>query len=142
MANLIINDLTSLDDLVDALRYLIHEVASNGGQDLYEPGTITLTRSQPPITDEALEELVEPDFESFYCYDPDHRDGCSCRHDAAMTDPRNPLLVDPPRSTGPVPYQPCISRGTHDRLTDCWMCWSAVHRGAIQIAQALKRQVS
>jgi len=31
---------------------------------------------------------------------------------------------------GPAPYVPCRYRGTHLRLTDCWMCWCDVHRGA------------
>lgn len=26
---------------------------------------------------------------------------------------------------------PCPRRGTHRRLTDCWMCWSDVHRAAV-----------
>jgi hypothetical protein len=30
----------------------------------------------------------------------------------------------------PMPYLPCPNRGTHLRLTDCWACWSDVHRGA------------
>ena len=32
--------------------------------------------------------------------------------------------------SAPVPYVPCPHRGTHERLTDCWMCWSDVMRGA------------
>ena len=32
--------------------------------------------------------------------------------------------------SAPVPYVPCPRRGTHERLTDCWMCWSDVMRGA------------
>jgi hypothetical protein len=34
------------------------------------------------------------------------------------------------RTTGPVPYVPCPRRRTHRRLTDCWMCWCDVMRGA------------
>lgn len=30
----------------------------------------------------------------------------------------------------PDPFLPCPDRGTHARLTDCWMCWADVHRGA------------
>lgn len=29
-----------------------------------------------------------------------------------------------------MPYVPCPNRGKHLRLTDCWACWSDVHRGA------------
>lgn len=138
MATLVINELSSLDDLVDVLRYLLHMVASNDEYELYEPGTITLTRNPDPITDEDLDDLVEPDFENYWCYDDDHREGCSCRHDAAMTDPRNPVLFDAARHAGPVLYIPCASRGTHERLNDCWMCWGDVHRGVITIEEALK----
>jgi hypothetical protein len=28
------------------------------------------------------------------------------------------------------PYIPCPCRGEHLRLTECWRCWSDVHRGA------------
>lgn len=44
------------------------------------------------------------------------------------------LTPDPARDmlphAGPVPYLPCPRRGTHERLTECWMCWSDVMRGA------------
>ena len=33
---------------------------------------------------------------------------------------------------------PCSRRGLHDRLVDCWMCWSDVHRGALTLADALR----
>jgi hypothetical protein len=48
-----------------------------------------------------------------------------------MTDPRNEILVDAARHDGPVPYVPCPAQGTHAKLTECWMCWSDVHRAAI-----------
>lgn len=25
---------------------------------------------------------------------------------------------------GPIQYVPCPQKGQHERLTDCWMCWS------------------
>lgn len=34
------------------------------------------------------------------------------------------------RDSGPTPFIPCPRRGTHELLTDCWMCWSDVVRGA------------
>jgi hypothetical protein len=46
-----------------------------------------------------------------------------------------PLAPDPAngmsRVFGPVPLIPCPHRGTHTRLTDCWMCWCDVMRGAV-----------
>lgn len=30
----------------------------------------------------------------------------------------------------PLPYLPCRNRGEHGALTDCWMCWCDVMRGA------------
>lgn len=45
-----------------------------------------------------------------------------------------PLQPDPAsglrRVAGPTPFVPCHRRGTHELLTDCWMCWSDVMRGA------------
>ena len=60
---------------------------------------------------------------------------------AAFTDPRayaeEVLTFSKTSKNEPVaalastkPYTPCPYRGTHLRLTDCWMCWSDVHRGA------------
>lgn len=37
----------------------------------------------------------------------------------------------------PMPYMPCPRRGSHQRLVDCWMCWSDVHRGAAVECDAL-----
>jgi hypothetical protein len=46
-----------------------------------------------------------------------------------------PLTPDPARRMsrvfGPLPLIPCPRRGTHTRLTDCWLCWSDVMRGAV-----------
>lgn len=39
--------------------------------------------------------------------------------------------VEPSAETPPPkPLIPCPRRGQHQRLTDCWMCWSDVMRGA------------
>lgn len=40
---------------------------------------------------------------------------------------------DGPPPLGPeawASWVPCPRRGQHEALTDCWMCWSDVHRGA------------
>lgn len=40
-------------------------------------------------------------------------------------------------AAGPKPFIPCPRRGTHLRLTECWLCWSDVGRGACTEAEAL-----
>lgn len=45
-------------------------------------------------------------------------------------EPDMDIATAPGNQGGPMPYVPCPARGTHDRLTDCWMCWSDVMRGA------------
>lgn len=57
--------------------------------------------------------------------------------DAAATDPRQGIIVDAERHRGPVPYLVCSQIGQHERLTDCWMCWSDVHLGALDIEDVL-----
>lgn len=42
-----------------------------------------------------------------------------------------PSLEVNPEAPGPQPFVPCPERGTHLRLTDCWMCWSDVHSGSV-----------
>jgi hypothetical protein len=37
----------------------------------------------------------------------------------------------------PAPYVPCPGRRAHTRLTDCWLCWSEVKRGAANEADVL-----
>jgi hypothetical protein len=37
----------------------------------------------------------------------------------------------------PMPLIPCARRGQHQALTDCWMCWSDVMRGAALEPQVL-----
>ena len=41
----------------------------------------------------------------------------------------------------PVPYAPCPDRGTHERLTECWRCWSDVMRGVLLEPEAVRRDV-
>ena len=99
-------------------------------------GTVTLTRLASPTPDQ-LHSLVRLDQDET-CTNPLHRPGCSCIEDAANTDPRQPALLQSTRHEGAVPYIPCSNRGRHELLTECWMCWSDVHRGAITVEQALQ----
>ena len=43
------------------------------------------------------------------------------------------------REPGPTPFVPCPRRGTHVRLTECWMCWSDVMRGAALEPEVLSK---
>ena len=45
------------------------------------------------------------------------------------------------REAPPKNYVPCPQRGTHSRLTDCWMCWSDVMRGAALEPEVLRWDV-
>ena len=41
----------------------------------------------------------------------------------------------------PLPYTACPARGVHERLTDCWLCWSDVMRGVLLEPEALRRDL-
>jgi len=41
----------------------------------------------------------------------------------------------------PLPYEPCPDRGRHERLTDCWLCWSDVMRGVLLEREAVRLDV-
>lgn len=135
MAVLIVDDVAEVHDLVELINYLVGALASGHTDELLGDGTFTLTRSATP-TPAQLHDLVRLD-EDEACIDPLHMIGCRCVEDAISTDPRQGILVDSPRHQGPIPFVPCTDRGRHERLTECWMCWSDVHRGAISIEQAL-----
>ena len=135
MAVLIVDDVTEVHDVVELITYLTRLLANGETTDLLQEGTFTLTRTTEP-TPAQLHDLVRLG-EDETCSDPAHRPGCSCVEDAANTDPRQLALLAPARHHGPVPYVPCSRRGTHTTLTECWMCWSDVHRGAISLDEAL-----
>ena len=135
MAVIVVNDVSDIQDVVELINYLAGALATGDTEALLADGTFTLTRSTTP-TDAELHELVRLD-EDEVCLDPVHRTGCSCVEDAADTDPRQLALLESAHHFGPVPYLPCPRQGTHRTLTECWMCWSDVHRGAITAEQAL-----
>ena len=135
LAVVIIDDLTDIDDLVELMNYLTRALASGNIEHLIETGTLTLTKGGGPSAAQ-IADMVRLD-EDDECLNSWHREGCTCVADAAATDPRQEVLVDAERHDGPVLYVPCPSRGLHAHLTDCWMCWSDVHRGAINPGIAL-----
>ena len=136
MAILVVDDVNDVQHLVDLMTYLAQALATGETHALVGEGTFTLTRSDSP-SPALLHDLVRLG-EHEFCSDPHHRAGCSCVEDAANTDPRQLRLLDGDRHDGPVPYVPCPERGQHRVLTECWMCWSDVHRGAITEQQALR----
>ena len=136
MAVVIIDDLNDVDDVVDLMNYLARALAAGNTEHLTEAGTLTLTRGAEPTVAQ-LEDMVRLEDDDQECLVAWHREGCSCVADAAATDPRQGIVVHAERRDGPVPYVPCPGRGMHARLTDCWMCWSDVHRGAATHAEVL-----
>ena len=136
MAVVIVDDLNDVEDVVELMNYLARALATGNTEHLTEAGTLTLTRGPEP-TVAHLEDLVRLDQDDEDCQVAWHREGCSCVADAAATDPRQGIVVDAERHEGPVPYLPCPGRGTHARLTECWMCWCDVHRGEIAASEAL-----
>lgn len=46
----------------------------------------------------------------------------------------------PAETPPPLPLMPCPRRGRHQRLTDCWMCWCDVMRGAALEPEVLSPQ--
>ena len=136
MAVLVVDDLTCADDVLNLARHLLEVYANEDIDNLIAPGTVNLTRGPHEIPANVLHGIVNFD-DDYTCNEPWHRDGCSCRIDAADTDPRQLVTEDPERHVGPVPYTICPQVGTHQQLTDCWMCWSDVHRGALDINDVL-----
>lgn len=138
MAVLVIDDVTSAGDVLALARHLLDLLAHDNVEALVSPGTVTLSRGSSPISDQDLADLVDL-HDDYACIDPRHREGCSCRYDAAHTDPRQRRLLEAARHDGPVPYVACSKRGQHTRLTECWMCWSDVQRGAADLEAVMAR---
>lgn len=136
MAVVIIDDLNEVEDVFELMTYLARALESGDVERLLEEGTITLTKGPGPSANQVAD-MVRLDLEDEECEVPWHREGCSCVADAAATDPRQGILVDAERHEGPVPYTPCSMRGLHACLSECWACWSDVHREAIAAADAL-----
>ena len=136
MAILVIDEITDNDDLYAVIQYLLDRLHNQDSEDLYEPGTIRITRGPNEISDSQLAALVAL-HEDYTCQSPHHSNECSCRLDAANFDPRNPRLLEGPAVEGPPRYVRCIKTGTHTELTECWMCWSDVQRGVLTLGEVL-----
>jgi len=135
MAILVVDDISEVNDLAQLIAHLSRALADGNVGEFLEDGTLTLRKTQAP-TPQQVADLVGFD-DTDECDRPDHREGCSCRTDAAGTDPRQGIVLEAPHHDGPVPYLPCPRQGTHQVLTECWMCWSDVHRGTLPLHDAL-----
>lgn len=136
MALLVVEDVATAGDIASVITYLSEVLASGNAEAFCAEDTVRLSRAQsaPSVGDiETLVDLYGDDD----CFEPDHRDGCSCQADGAAMDARQLALFDLPHQAGPVPYVPCPQRGTHERLAECWMCFSDIQRGAINLADVL-----
>jgi len=136
LADIIIRNVTCLNDLVEATAHLFQQVGE-GATHIFSPGTLTLDREPWIPSDIDLEVMVGMDDEFDCIYDNIHSPYCTCVSDARNTDPRQLTLFDVTPDFGPVKNVPCPRRGTHSKLTECWMCWSDVNRGVISAEQAL-----
>jgi len=136
LADIVICNITCLDDLVEATAHLFRRVGE-GATDVFSPGTLTLDRGPWIPSDIDLEVMVGMDDEFDCIYDNMHSAHCTCVSDARNTDPRQQKLLEVTPEFGPVQYVPCSSQGTHSTLTECWMCWCDVDRGIITAEEAL-----
>jgi len=137
MAILVVDDITDAHDIAELISYLGRALAEGEINGFVGEGTFTLTKRADETPSAAqVADLVRLG-QTEVCENPWHRGGCSCQVDAAATDPRQRILVDAERHPGPVPYVLCSRIGQHERLTDCWLCWSDVHRGAVALEDTL-----
>jgi len=137
MAILVVDDIADVHDIAELIHYLSRALAEGDVESFISEGTFTLTKNPLPTpTADQLADLVRLD-EVEECENHGHREGCSCQSDAADTDPRQGILLDAERHDGPLGYVLCSNVGQHTRLTDCWMCWSDVQRGALALEDAL-----
>ena len=139
MTLLIADSINSRNDIASLIAYL-SDVLANGEIDYFLSCEVVNLTSSPPvemITDQQLHDLVDPFDEDYFCPKPDHSLECSCVYDAAHTDPRQRVLLDADRASGPVPFVACSDRGLHARLAECWMCFTDVERGAIAESDVL-----
>ena len=136
MAVLVIDEVTFADDVLNLARHLLDALANGDIGQLTAPGTVNLTNDPHQIPARPIHDIVNFD-DDYTCDRPNHRDGCSCREDAAQTEPRQLVTLESARHEGPAVYTTCAQVGTHLGLTHCWMCWSDVFRGALTVEDAL-----
>lgn len=63
---------------------------------------------------------------------------CTCTDESA--DASAATIPDPASvhvAVGPARFVACGARGTHARVSDCWVCWSDVHLGECDLVDVL-----
>lgn len=140
MAVLIIDRVESSDDVLNLARHLLDALAAGEVDLLVAPGTVHLTKAGTTVSAQDLDSHLGLEA-TFACPVRFHREDCSCEYDRAHLDPRQGVVVEADRHDGPVAYVPCHAQGTHPRLTECWMCWSDVHRSVLDAHDALADSV-
>ncbi len=60
---------------------------------------------------------------------------CACPTCSAAREPQLPQTRN--IRAGAAKFVACADRGTHERLTDCWVCWSDVHQGHCALEEIL-----
>jgi len=135
MTDLVVEGMTDIHDIASVIEYLNEILVNDRAEYLLSHGEFVLVR-EGTISARQLAEIVDFDGDNM-CDQVDHREECSCKQDAANMDPRQLEAFYMEHRRRPVPYHPCTKRGTHEALTDCWMCWSDFHRGAATMEEVL-----
>ena len=135
MTDLVVEGMTDIHDIASVIEYLNEILVNDRAEYLLSYGEFVLVR-EGTISARQVAEIVDFDGDNM-CDQVDHREGCSCKQDAAYMDPRQLEAFYMEHRRRPVPYHPCTKRGTHEALTDCWMCWSDFHRGAATMEEVL-----
>ena len=119
-----INDITTPSNLIAAIA-AISQTANEHGDSFYQADW-TFSYSPPPVpTVEQVAEIVQFDLTDYH--------GLTTPADDQSTEvPQQPLPLPAGdwQQPGPLRYVPCPNAGQHERLTDCWMCWTDHHRNA------------
>jgi hypothetical protein len=112
---------------VERLRALLDFILQEGEewQLIYDDVEWDFTPEYP--SNDELDFIVDPHDALYLCKVWTHRWECTCRWDAAHTDPRQGVLVEIARiAEGFYPLVPCSDRGTHQTLEECSMCFADV----------------
>lgn len=128
MTDLVVEGMTDIHDIASVIEYLNEILVNDRAEYLLSQSEFVLVR-EGTISARQLAEIVDFDGDNV-CDQVDHREGCSCKRDAADMVSQQFQAFYMEHRRRPVAYQPCTKRGTHEALTDCWMCWSDFHRGA------------
>jgi len=135
MTDLVVEGMTDIHDIASVIEYLNEILVNDRAEYLLSRGEFVLVR-EGSISARQVAEIVDFDGDNV-CDQVDHREGCSCKQDAAYMDPQQLEAFYMGHQGRPVPCQPCTKLGTHQALTDCWMCWSDFHREVATMEEVL-----